>query len=84
MTNQFRPNEEEDEQQEADIRDLFITVDNPECKVTAIETFIIYKVTTKVQYLHAAGVLTHLFELEYKPLTSFQCCSFFALQSTCH
>ncbi|XP_077309000.1 sorting nexin-7 [Lithobates pipiens] len=32
---------------EPDIKDLFITVDEPECHVTAIETFITYRIATK-------------------------------------
>ncbi|KAM8823058.1 sorting nexin-7 isoform 2-T2 [Spinachia spinachia] len=47
LVNQYRPEEEEEEQPEADARDLFITVDNPESHVTAVETFIMYRVATK-------------------------------------
>ncbi|XP_054479371.1 sorting nexin-7 [Anoplopoma fimbria] len=49
MVNQYRLEEEEDEgqQQGADADDIFITVDNPESHVTAIETFIMYRVATK-------------------------------------
>ncbi|KAJ8277996.1 hypothetical protein GJAV_G00082580 [Gymnothorax javanicus] len=39
MTNQF--------QEDADEKDIFVTVDNPESHVTAIETFITYRVLTK-------------------------------------
>ncbi|XP_068160571.1 sorting nexin-7 [Antennarius striatus] len=46
MNNQYRLSEE-DEQQDVNIRDLFITVDHPESQVTAIETFIMYRVVTK-------------------------------------
>lgn len=47
MVNQYRL-EEDEEQQDASAKDLFITVDNPESHVTAIETFIMYRVVTKV------------------------------------
>ena len=40
MMNQYREEEEEE---------LFITVDHPESHVTAIETFITYRVMTKVR-----------------------------------
>ncbi|KAM6908550.1 sorting nexin-7 [Lycodopsis pacificus] len=46
MVNQYRL-EEEEQQQDADAQDIFITVDNPESHVTAIETFIMYRVATK-------------------------------------
>ncbi|KAM7370224.1 hypothetical protein PAMP_011495 [Pampus punctatissimus] len=46
MVNQYRLDEDE-EQQDANTKDLFITVDNPESHVTAIETFIMYRVVTK-------------------------------------
>lgn len=54
MVNQYRLEEEEEdevEQRDSDIKDLFITVDNPESHVTAIETFIMYRVVTKVREL---------------------------------
>ncbi|XP_072535747.1 sorting nexin-7 isoform X2 [Salminus brasiliensis] len=44
MVNQYKF-EEEDEQ--PDMKDIFVTVDNPESHVTAIETFITYRVLTK-------------------------------------
>ncbi|XP_071403203.1 sorting nexin-7 [Centroberyx affinis] len=49
MVNQYRLEEEEEreEEQAADTKDIFITVDNPESHVTAIETFIMYRVATK-------------------------------------
>lgn len=47
MVNQYRL-EEEEEQQGANARDLFITVDDPESHVTAVETFVMYRVATKV------------------------------------
>lgn len=52
MVNQYRLDEEAEEegrqqQQDADAKDIFITVDNPESQVTAIETFIMYMVATK-------------------------------------
>ncbi|XP_070708951.1 sorting nexin-7 isoform X1 [Pempheris klunzingeri] len=47
MVNQYRLDEDEEEQQDANTKDIFITVDNPESHVTAIETFIMYRVVTK-------------------------------------
>lgn len=47
MVNQYRLEEDDAEQHDANIQDLFITVDNPESHVTAIETFITYRVVTK-------------------------------------
>ncbi|XP_056289934.1 sorting nexin-7 [Pseudoliparis swirei] len=53
MANQYGAEEEEEEGEEqqqeggADEKDIFITVDNPESHVTAIETFIMYRVETK-------------------------------------
>ncbi|XP_053268102.1 sorting nexin-7 isoform X1 [Pleuronectes platessa] len=47
MVNQYRLEEDEEEQQDTNTKDLFITVDNPESQVTAIETFIMYRVLTK-------------------------------------
>lgn len=48
MTNQYHPDsEDQEESQEQRERDLFISVDNPESHVTAIETFIIYRVLTR-------------------------------------
>ncbi|XP_066539384.1 sorting nexin-7 isoform X2 [Hoplias malabaricus] len=44
MVNQYKF-EEEDEQPES--KDIFVTVDSPESHVTAIETFITYRVLTK-------------------------------------
>ncbi|KAK2859301.1 hypothetical protein Q5P01_003921 [Channa striata] len=46
MVNQYRL-EDDEEHQDANTKDLFITVDKPESHVTAIETFIMYRVTTK-------------------------------------
>ncbi|XP_047424090.1 sorting nexin-7 [Mugil cephalus] len=46
MSNQYRL-EEDEEQQQDNNKDLFITVDKPESQVTAIETFIMYRVVTK-------------------------------------
>ncbi|KAM8731993.1 sorting nexin-7 isoform 1-T1 [Acanthopagrus schlegelii] len=47
MVNQYRLEEDEEEQLDANTKDLFIDVDNPESHVTAIETFIMYRVLTK-------------------------------------
>ncbi|KAI4871269.1 hypothetical protein NFI96_019796, partial [Prochilodus magdalenae] len=44
MINQYKFEEEEEQ---PDTKDIFITVDNPESHVTAIETFITYRVLTK-------------------------------------
>ncbi|TRY58544.1 hypothetical protein DNTS_006513 [Danionella cerebrum] len=44
MINQYKFQEEEED---ADAKDLFVTVDNPESHVTAIETYITYRVVTK-------------------------------------
>lgn len=49
MINQYKFEEEED----ADTRDIFVTVDNPESIVTAIETYITYRVVTKVRRIWA-------------------------------
>lgn len=49
MVNQYRLEEDEEEQLDANTKDLFIDVDNPESHVTAIETFIMYRVVTKVR-----------------------------------
>ncbi|CAM4723388.1 unnamed protein product [Leuciscus chuanchicus] len=38
---------EEEEEGDADTKDIFVTVDNPESIVTAIETFVTYRVMTK-------------------------------------
>lgn len=45
MVNQYGL--EEEEEQGTVTKDIFITVDNPESHVTAIETFIMYRVVTK-------------------------------------
>lgn len=46
MMNQYKF-DEEDEEEEPGVKDIFITVDNPESHVTTIETFITYRVLTK-------------------------------------
>lgn len=51
LVNQYRLEDDEQEQNDANIKDLLITVDNPESRVTAIETFIAYRVVTKVRRL---------------------------------
>lgn len=56
MVNQYRLDEDEEEQRDASVKDLFITVDNPESQVTAIETFIMYRVVTKVRMSGCAGL----------------------------
>ncbi|XP_019745520.1 sorting nexin-7-like, partial [Hippocampus comes] len=45
MLNQYQL--DEDEQQTGGAKDLLVTVDSPESRVTAIETFIVYRVVTK-------------------------------------
>ncbi|XP_029003853.1 sorting nexin-7 [Betta splendens] len=47
MVNQYRLEEDDEQQHDANAKDLFITVDNPESHVTAIETYILYSVVTK-------------------------------------
>lgn len=48
MTNQYHlDHEDQEESQDEKERDLFISVDNPESHVTAIETFIMYRVLTR-------------------------------------
>ncbi|XP_023131631.1 sorting nexin-7 isoform X2 [Amphiprion ocellaris] len=47
MVNQYRLEEDEEDQLGAYTKDIFVTVDNPESNVTAIETFIMYRVVTK-------------------------------------
>lgn len=47
MTNQYLDHEDQEERPEMRERDLFISVDNPESHVTAIETFIMYRVLTR-------------------------------------
>lgn len=47
MVNQYRLEEDEEDQLGAYTKDIFINVDNPESNVTAIETFIMYRVVTK-------------------------------------
>ncbi|XP_051969522.1 sorting nexin-7 isoform X1 [Xyrauchen texanus] len=44
MVNQYKFEEEEED---GDAKDIFVTVDNPESHVTAIETYITYRVVTK-------------------------------------
>lgn len=51
MVHQSRPEDEEDELVDASMKDLLVTVDQPESHVTAIETFIVYRVVTKVRGL---------------------------------
>lgn len=43
MINQYKLEDE------PELKDLFITVDDPESHITAIETFITYRVVTKVR-----------------------------------
>lgn len=50
MVNQYRL-DEDDVERHLGVGDLFITVDKPESHVTAIETFITYRVVTKVGHL---------------------------------
>lgn len=47
MVNQYRLEEDEEDQMGGFTKDIFVTVDNPESNVTAIETFIMYRVVTK-------------------------------------
>lgn len=50
MINQYKFEEEEED---ADTKDIFVTVDNPESLVTAIETYVSYRVMTKVWQIWA-------------------------------
>ncbi|KAM9333411.1 sorting nexin-7 [Pholidichthys leucotaenia] len=47
MMNQYRLEDDDEEPQLVNTKDIFITVDNPESHVTAIETFIVYRVVTR-------------------------------------
>ncbi|XP_054878762.1 sorting nexin-7 [Poeciliopsis prolifica] len=48
MVNQFRLDEENEEEQQGAInKDIFVTVDNPESHISAIETFITYRVVSR-------------------------------------
>lgn len=47
MTNQYNLDHEDHEESQERERDLFISVDNPESHVNAIETFIMYRVLTR-------------------------------------
>lgn len=51
MINQYKF--EEEEEGDADTKDIFVTVDNPESIVTAIETYVTYRVMTKVRRIWA-------------------------------
>ncbi|RVE59155.1 hypothetical protein OJAV_G00201470 [Oryzias javanicus] len=46
MVNQYRLEDDED-QQDTSAKDLFISVEDPESHITAIETYIMYRVVTK-------------------------------------
>lgn len=48
---------------EPELRDLFITVDDPESHITAIETFITYRVITKVSIYSVAYTGNNIFPL---------------------
>lgn len=48
MVNQYRLEDDEDDLVDTGMKDLLVTVDHPESHVTAIETFIVYRVVTKV------------------------------------
>lgn len=52
MVNQYRLEEDGDEEhRDIHTKDLYITVDDPESHVTAIETFIMYRVLTRVSFI---------------------------------
>lgn len=61
MVNQYRL-EDDDELLDTNIKDLLVTVDNPESHVTAIETFIMYRVVTKVRL-----IMLIIYHCPYKP-----------------
>lgn len=48
---------------EPDLKDLFITVDAPESHVTTIETFITYRIITKVTIFFSVIVLFELLKM---------------------
>lgn len=56
MVNQYRL-DEDDVERHLGVRDLFITVDKPESHITTIETFITYRVVTKVGTWRCSRVL---------------------------
>nr|XP_015810301.2 sorting nexin-7 [Nothobranchius furzeri] len=47
MVNQYQLEEDEEDHQDVKTKDIFVCVDNPESHITAIETFITYRVVTK-------------------------------------
>lgn len=47
MVNQYHPEDDDEEPQIVSTKDFFISVDSPESHVTAIETFITYRVVTR-------------------------------------
>ncbi|XP_029954913.1 sorting nexin-7 [Salarias fasciatus] len=47
MVNQYRLEEDDEEPHDDITKDIFVTVDNPESQVTAIETFVMYRVVTR-------------------------------------
>lgn len=47
LVNQYKLEDDDEGQKDANTKDIFITVDNPESQVTAIETFIMYRVATR-------------------------------------
>lgn len=57
LVNQYRPEDDEEELEDPDIKDLLISVADPESHVTAIETFIMYRVVTKVTCSWALGAI---------------------------
>lgn len=67
MVNQYRL-EDDVELLDTNIKDLLVTVDNPESHVTAIETFIVYRVVTKVRLIMLIS-----YHCLYKPGTPSQC-----------
>uniref|UniRef100_A0A668T4L3 PX domain-containing protein n=1 Tax=Oreochromis aureus TaxID=47969 RepID=A0A668T4L3_OREAU len=47
MVNQYRLEDDDEGQEVANTKDIFVTVDHPESQVTAIETFVLYRVVTR-------------------------------------
>ncbi|CAI5673956.1 unnamed protein product [Oreochromis niloticus] len=47
MVNQYRLEDDDEGQEAVNTKDIFVTVDHPESQVTAIETFVLYRVVTR-------------------------------------
>lgn len=58
MVNQYRLEDDDEGKEDANTKDIFVTVDHPESQVTAIETFILYRVVTRVRWWSCVTVVT--------------------------